>query len=93
MILSKKISNYNFERIKKDLTLIKIKFKSLNNIKLNKNTRKFIFIIGMPRSGTSLTEQIFHLIKMYLVVVNYPIYKKYITIILNLNENLMKMIC
>ena len=38
--------------------MIKDKFNSLGNIKLNKNTRNFIFIIGLPRSGTSLTEQI-----------------------------------
>ncbi len=56
--LSKKISNYNFEQDKKRFNLIKDKFKSLNNIKLKNETRKFIFIIGMPRSGTSLTEQI-----------------------------------
>ena len=30
----------------------------MGNIKLNKNSRKFLFIIGLPRSGTSLTEQI-----------------------------------
>jgi len=30
----------------------------LDDNKLNKKDRKFIFIIGMPRSGTSLTEQI-----------------------------------
>ena len=32
--LSKKISNYNFEQDKKKFNSIKIKFKSLNNIKL-----------------------------------------------------------
>ena len=56
--LSKKISNYNFEEDKKKFNSIKIKFKSLDNSKLNLKSRKFIFIIGMPRSGTSLTEQI-----------------------------------
>ena len=56
--LSKKISNYNFENDRKKFDLIKDKFNSLGNIKLNKNTRNFIFIIGLPRSGTSLTEQI-----------------------------------
>ena len=56
--LSKKISNYNFEEDKKKFNSIKNKFKSLDNSKLNLKSRKFIFIIGMPRSGTSLTEQI-----------------------------------
>ena len=56
--LSKKISKYNFQIDKKRFSNIKTKFNSLENIKLDKNNRKFLFIIGMPRSGTSLTEQI-----------------------------------
>ena len=55
---SKKLSKYNFESDKRKFTLIKYKFNSLGDIKLNKNSRKFLFIIGLPRSGTSLTEQI-----------------------------------
>ena len=55
---SKKLSKYNFESDKRKFTLIKEKFNSLGDIKLNKNSRRFVFIIGLPRSGTSLTEQI-----------------------------------
>ena len=56
--ISKKISNYNFKKSKKRFDTIKKKFKSLDDCKLSKKNRQFIFIIGMPRSGTSLTEQI-----------------------------------
>ena len=56
--ISKKISNYNFRKSKKRFDTIKEKFKSLNDCKLNRTDRKIIFIVGMPRSGTSLTEQI-----------------------------------
>ncbi len=56
--LSKKISNYNFQTDRQKFSNIKNKFYSLENIKLHKSKRKFLFIIGMPRSGTSLTEQI-----------------------------------
>ena len=56
--ISKKISNYNFKKSKKRFEAVKEKFKSLNDCKLNKTYRKIIFIVGMPRSGTSLTEQI-----------------------------------
>ncbi len=56
--LSKKISKYNFQIDRKRFSNIKNKFNSLEKIKLDKNNRKFLFIIGMPRSGTSLTEQI-----------------------------------
>ena len=41
----------NFEIIKKKIVYIQ-------NIKIEKNLRKIIFIVGMPRSGTSLVEQI-----------------------------------
>mgnify|MGYP001241106712 CR=1 FL=1 len=37
---------------------IKKKFLNIKNINVKKNLRKIIFIVGMPRSGTSLTEQI-----------------------------------
>ena len=56
--LSKKISNYNFENDKNRFNEIKINFKYLNSLKLDEDNKKFIFIVGMPRSGTSLTEQI-----------------------------------
>ena len=56
--LSKKLSKYNFESDRKKFILIKDKFNSLGNARLNVDNRNFIFIIGLPRSGTSLTEQI-----------------------------------
>ena len=56
--LSKKINKYDFKIDKQRFSKIKTKFNSLENIKLDKNNRKFLFIVGMPRSGTSLTEQI-----------------------------------
>ena len=56
--ISKKLSKYNFEIDRKKFIKIKDKYNSLGNIQLNKNSRNFLFIIGMPRSGTSLTEQI-----------------------------------
>ena len=56
--LSKKLSNYNFESDKKKFAFIKDKFSSLDSLKLKTNSRSFLFIIGLPRSGTSLTEQI-----------------------------------
>ena len=56
--LSKKLSKYKFERDKKKFALIKDKFCSLSKAQLNTNGRSFLFIIGLPRSGTSLTEQI-----------------------------------
>ena len=56
--LSKKISKYNFEIDRKRFLNVRDKFNSLKDLKINKNNRKFLFIIGMPRSGTSLTEQI-----------------------------------
>ena len=56
--LSKKINKYDFQIDRQRFSKIITKFNSLENIKLDKNNRKFLFIIGMPRSGTSLTEQI-----------------------------------
>ena len=56
--LSKKLSKYNFKIDSQRFSKIKNKFSSLENIKLHKGNRKYLFIIGMPRSGTSLTEQI-----------------------------------
>ncbi len=56
--ISKKISNYNFKEDEKKFSEIKNMFKSINYSQLIEKKRKLIFIIGMPRSGTSLTEQI-----------------------------------
>ena len=49
---------YSFEKSKRRFDAIKKKFRSLDDNKLNKKDRKFIFIIGMPRSGTTLVESI-----------------------------------
>jgi len=54
----KKLINYN---IQKDINLfknIKIDFESDFKIENIYNKKKIIFILGMPRSGTTLTEQI-----------------------------------
>ena len=54
----KKLINYN---IQKDIDLfenIKKDFESNFKIDCNYNEKKIIFILGMPRSGTTLTEQI-----------------------------------
>ncbi len=58
--LRKNISKYD---IKNDINLmndIKLVFKNINysRIKLSNNSKKIIFVVGMPRSGTSLVEQI-----------------------------------
>ncbi len=57
MIL-KKNSNFNLKKEKTNFEIIKKIF--TNNFKKSNptNTRKLIFIVGMPRSGTSLIEQI-----------------------------------
>ncbi len=58
--LKKKITNYNINNELKLFEDIKIKFKK-NNFKSQfskNNDKKIIFILGMPRSGTSLVEQI-----------------------------------
>jgi tetratricopeptide (TPR) repeat protein len=56
--IKKKITNYNIQEDIKKFEKIKNIFKNYKNIKIKKNKRKIIFILGMPRSGTSLTEQI-----------------------------------
>ena len=56
--LKKKITNYNIQDDIKKFEKIKNIFKIYKNFKIKKNERKIIFILGMPRSGTSLTEQI-----------------------------------
>ena len=56
--IKKKTTNYNIQEDIKKFENIKNIFKNYKNIKIKKNKRKIIFILGMPRSGTSLTEQI-----------------------------------
>ncbi len=56
--LLKKLINFEIGNEKKDFENIKKIFSNnYNNINLS-NSRKIIFIVGMPRSGTSLVEQI-----------------------------------
>ena len=56
--LSKKLRNYNFKKDERIFSSIKENYKNLNNVKLKKDNRTILFIVGLPRSGTSLTEQI-----------------------------------
>ena len=56
--IKKKITNYNVQKDIEKFEKIKNIFNNYKNIKIKKNKRKIIFILGMPRSGTSLTEQI-----------------------------------
>ncbi len=54
----KKITNYKIQKEKKEFTKIKsFNYESLD-IVTKDIARKLIFIVGMPRSGTSLVEQI-----------------------------------
>ncbi len=54
----KKISGYDITKDTNKFKIIKEFFSNYQNIKVKKNTRRLIFIVGMPRSGTSLAEQI-----------------------------------
>ena len=60
--IQKKLLNYNIKRDIKLFDQIKLNFqkneKNITNIKKNKSEVMPIFIIGMPRSGTTLVEQI-----------------------------------
>ena len=60
--LKEKLNPYDIENEKKLLPIIKRKFENKNKIKFIKNIKSNpkqpIFILGMPRSGTSLIEQI-----------------------------------
>ena len=56
--LCKKIRKYKIDKDKEIFSSIKKNFINLDISSLKNIERKFIFIIGMPRSGTSLTEQI-----------------------------------
>ena len=52
--------NYDLYKDLKIFESIKLLFNKINfeNIELKKNDKKIIFVLGMPRSGTSLVEQI-----------------------------------
>ena len=52
------IVKYDIHQDIKNFDKIKETIKYINHIEINKNTRQLIFIVGMPRSGTSLVEQI-----------------------------------
>tara|TARA_Y100001936_G_scaffold240455_1_gene274957 strand:- start:416 stop:1969 length:1554 start_codon:yes stop_codon:yes gene_type:complete len=56
----KELANYDFKSDEKLFKSIKNYFKNLelNKIKNNKDSKKIIFIVGLPRSGTTLLEQI-----------------------------------
>ena len=56
--LKKKITKYNIENDVKLFDNIKSFFSKISLNQLNFNKKKIIFILGMPRSGTSLVEQI-----------------------------------
>ena len=52
------ISGYDIKKDANKFKIIKDFFSTYQNIPIKKNKRKLIFIVGMPRSGTSLAEQI-----------------------------------
>ena len=54
----REIIDYNIEDDVKLFKNLKNFFSEKRKLKVNKNKRNFIFILGMPRSGTSLVEQI-----------------------------------
>ena len=56
--LKKKVTKYNIENDIKLFNNIKSFFSKISLNKLNFNKKKIIFILGMPRSGSSLIEQI-----------------------------------
>ncbi len=56
--LLKKNSEFKIENEEKVFSKIKSFFEKKIEINKSKNSRKIIFIVGMPRSGTSLVEQI-----------------------------------
>ena len=56
--LLKKLNHFDLNEEKNNFTEIKNFFKEPIKINNNHNQRKIIFIVGMPRSGTSLVEQI-----------------------------------
>tara|TARA_B110001450_G_scaffold208226_1_gene198863 strand:- start:921 stop:2426 length:1506 start_codon:yes stop_codon:yes gene_type:complete len=56
--LKNEISTYNVDQETKTFNKIKSIFNSPNVIESKKEGTKIIFVVGMPRSGTSLIEQI-----------------------------------
>jgi len=58
--LKKQISNYKIEKDNQFFKTLKDFFEKIDfkNININKYNKNIIFIVGMPRSGTSLIEQI-----------------------------------
>ena len=56
--LLKKNFKFDIAKEKKKFDQIKKFFSFYEGIKINRNQKKIIFIVGMPRSGTSLIEQI-----------------------------------
>ena len=56
--LLKKLNHFDFKSEEKFFTKIKNFFQKKIKITSNEDQRKIIFIVGMPRSGTSLVEQI-----------------------------------
>jgi tetratricopeptide (TPR) repeat protein len=54
----KAIQKYDIKKDASNFKIIKDFFCDYQNISIKKNLKKLIFIVGMPRSGTSLTEQI-----------------------------------
>ena len=59
-LLKKNLSNFLFDDHKKQFQKIKLLFQQIDNFKIefNKISTIPIFIVGMPRSGTSLLEQV-----------------------------------
>ncbi len=56
--LLKKETNYNFSQDEKKIMAFTNLYKKIKKIKTSKSHRDLIFIVGMPRSGSSLIEQI-----------------------------------
>lgn len=57
--IKKKISPFNFNRLKEHFKNLEYVYKNLNFDRLSlENQKNIIFIVGLPRSGTSLVEAI-----------------------------------
>ena len=56
--IKKKLTSYDIDKDINIFSNIKSFFKNFQNTTTNANNRKIIFILGMPRSSTSLVEQI-----------------------------------
>ena len=56
--LKNEMSNYNVDNENKTFDKIKSIFKSPKTLDTKEGDKKIIFVVGMPRSGTSLVEQI-----------------------------------